>query len=215
MTSRLAAWLTLVAAYTALAYVSRATSGNPPDDLLYHYSTAVAGLAQYIVLLSIVLWITRGPAQRDLLALRPPTSLRRAAWLSLAVIGVVYAMTLLLEPFLHAGEEQGMTPASWEPDRARAYALNFAVIAVIAPIVEELMFRGAGYSLLVPFGQAIAIAVVGVSFGLIHGLVYGFVILAAFGAALAWLRAKTHSVYPCMAVHALFNSIALVIVVTT
>jgi membrane protease YdiL (CAAX protease family) len=215
MTSRLAAWLALVGAYTVLAYLSRAASGNPPDDLLYRYSTAVAGLAQYIVLLAIVLWITRGPAQRDLLALRRPRSWWHAAGLSLAVIVAIYAMTLLLEPFLHAGKEQGLTPPSWDPDRAGAYAANFAVIALVTPIVEELMFRGAGYSLLVPFGQGVAIAVVGLTFGLVHGLVHGLVILAAFGAGLAWLRAKTDSVYPCMAVHALFNSIALVIVVTT
>ena len=77
------------------------------------------------------------------------------------------------------------------------------------------MFRGAGYSLLAPFGQAIAIAVVGLTFGLVHGLVHGLVMLAAFGAGLAWLRAKTLSVYPCMAVHALFNTVTLVYVVTT
>lgn len=215
MTSRLAAWLTLVSGYTVLAYVSRGTGGDLPDDLLYRYSTAVAGLVQYAVVIAIVLWITRGPARRDLLALRPPRSWSRAVGFSLALIVAIYAMTLLLEPFLHAGDEQGLAPTSWDPDRAGAYAVNFAVIAVVTPIVEELMFRGAGYSLLVPFGQAIAIAVVGLTFGLVHGLVHGLVILTAFGAGLAWLRAKTDSVYPCIAVHALFNSIALVVVVTT
>jgi membrane protease YdiL (CAAX protease family) len=215
MASRLAAWLTLVGAYTMLAYAGRVWGGHPPDDLLYRYSTAVAGLAQYAIVMAIVLWITHGPGQRDLLALRPPKSWWRAAGLSLAVIVAIYALTALVEPFLHAGAEQGLTPPNWDPDRAGAYAVNFAVIAVVTPVVEELMFRGAGYSLLIPFGQAVAIAVVGLTFGLVHGLVAGLLILTAFGAGLAWLRAKTRSVYPCIAVHALFNSIALVVAVTT
>ena len=215
MTSRLAAWLTLVGAYTALAYAGRAAGGDPPDDLLYRYSTAVAGLVQYAIVMVVILWITRGPGRRDLLALRSPVSWWRAGGLALAVTVGILVLTMVLEQYLHGGEEQGLTPPSWEPDRAGAYAVNFAVIALVTPVVEELMFRGAGYSLLVPFGQAVAIAVVGVTFGLVHGLVAGLLVLSTFGAGLAWLRAKTRSVYPCIAVHALFNSVALVVAVTT
>ena len=76
------------------------------------------------------------------------------------------------------------------------------------------MFRGAGYSLLARFGQIVAILVVGVTFGLVHGLIEALVVLAAFGIGLAWLRARTDSVYPCMAVHALFNAVALIVAVT-
>lgn len=215
MSRRLVVWLALVGAYSLLAYASRASGGDLPDDLLYRYSTAIAGVVQYGIVLAIVLWITRGPDQRDLLALRPPSSWPRAAGLSLVVIGGVYLLTGVLEPFLHAAEEQGLTPDQWQPDRATAFAVNFVVIALVAPTVEELMFRGAGYSLLVPFGQALAIVAVGVLFGLVHGLVAGFVILAAFGAGLAWLRARTSSVYPCIAVHSLFNGVALIVSVTT
>jgi membrane protease YdiL (CAAX protease family) len=215
MTARLVAWLAFVGAFIALAYASRAAGGEPDDDVLYEYGTAVAGLVQYAIVLAIVLWITRGPQQRDLLALRAPRSWRGAIGWSLVVIVGIYVVTAALEPFLHAGEEQGLTPPGWDPDRAGAYAANFALIAGVTPVVEELMFRGAGYSLLVRFGQAVAIIVVGVTFGLVHGLVYGLAILTTFGIGLAWLRAKTASVYPCIAVHSLFNSIALVVAVTT
>ncbi|MGZ4403697.1 MAG: CPBP family glutamic-type intramembrane protease [Gaiellaceae bacterium] len=39
--------------------------------------------------------------------------------------------------------------------------------------------------------------------------------LVPFGAALAWLRDRTTSVYPGVIVHGLFNGIALVVSVTT
>ena len=80
----------------------------------------------------------------------------------------------------------------------------------MAPIVEELMFRGLGYSLLVPFGVVPAILIVGVTFALAHGLLNAFPALAVFGCALAWLRMKTTSVYPGMIVHGTFNALALI-----
>ena len=215
MTGRLAAWLLLIAAYVALAYGTRASEGDPPDDVLYRYSTAVGAFVQYAITLAIVLWITRGPDRRDLLGLRSPLSWGGAVGTSLLVIVGTYAMMAGLEPYLHAGDEQGLTPPGWESHRAGAYAANFAVIAIVAPIVEELMFRGAGYALLLPFGAMVAIFGTGIAFGLVHGLVYGFVILALFGVGLAWLRRRTQSVYPCMAVHSLFNAVALVVAVTT
>src|SRR5262245_14076653 len=214
MTGRLIAWLVFVGAFIAIAYSSRAAGGEPDEDVLYKYGTAVAGLVQYAIVLLIVLWITRGPQQRDLLALRAPRSWGAAMGWSLLVLFAIYVVSAVAEPFLDPGEEQGLTPDSWEPAHARAYAVNFVVIAGVAPIVEELMFRGAGYSLLARFGRIVAIVVTGVSFGLIHGLVEGLLILAAFGIGLAWLRAKTASVYPCIAVHSLFNAIALVVAVT-
>jgi membrane protease YdiL (CAAX protease family) len=215
MNPRLVAWLGVVTVYAALAYSARAASGKPDDDVLYQYSTALGGVIQYAIMLAIVLLLTKGLDRRQVLALGRPRSWWRAAGLAIVTIVGIYVFTTALDPFLHAGEEQGYTPPSWEPAHADAYAVNFVVIAVIAPIVEELMFRGVGFSLLARYGSLVAIAVVGIAFGLVHGLVYGFVILAAFGAGLAWLRAKTGSLYPCVAVHATFNAVALVVAVTT
>jgi uncharacterized protein len=80
--------------------------------------------------------------------------------------------------------------------------------------VEELTFRGLGYSLLAPLGEWPAILTVGLLFGLAHGLVLSLPIIAAFGCVLAWIRANTDSVFPGMVLHATFNLIALVAAVT-
>jgi membrane protease YdiL (CAAX protease family) len=95
------------------------------------------------------------------------------------------------------------------------FVANFIVVAVVAPIVEELTFRGAGYSLLERWGRWFAIVAVGLLFGLAHGLIEALPILAVFGCALAWLRSRTRSVYPGMLVHAAFNAIALIVAVST
>ena len=122
-------------------------------------------------------------------------------------------LSAVLTPLLHPGREQGYTPPHWEPRHAAAYVANGVVIAVFAPIVEELTFRGLGFSLLQPLGATGAILLVGISFGIWHGLVEALPLLAAFGAGLAYLRSRVDSVYPGMVVHGLFNAVSLTIAV--
>ena len=214
VTARLVAWLVFVGAFIAVAYVGRASAGKPDEDVLYRYDTAVGILIQSVIVLAIVLWITRGPMQRDLLGLRAPRSWSGAVGWSIALVVAILVIIPILESQLHGGEEQGLAPDGWDPDRAQQYLVNAVLIAGVTPVVEELMFRGAGYSLLARFGQVVAILVVGVTFGLVHGLVYGLAALTVFGIGLAWLRAKTESVYPCIVIHCLFNTVALVVAVT-
>jgi hypothetical protein len=107
------------------------------------------------------------------------------------------------------GKEQGLTPTHWEPAHAGAFAANLVLFALVAPLVEELTFRGLGQSLLRFLGRWPSIALTGISFGLAHGLVEALLVLVPFGIALAWLRDRTRSVYPGMVVHGLFNALAL------
>src|SRR5262249_59199508 len=92
------------------------------------------------------------------------------------------------------------------------FAANFVLFALVAPFVEELTFRGSGQSLLRFLGRWPSIVLVGIAFGLAHGLVEALLVLVPFGIALAWLRDRTDSVVPGMAVHALFNATALVLI---
>ena len=210
---RLTAWITLVGLLAVLGYASRAAGGKPPKDAAYQYSTAVAGFVQYAIILAVVLAITR--PEWGLLALRRPSSLRRVLSTALLVFVAVYATSGIVSAYSDPGREQGLTPDHWDSHRAVQYAVNFVVFVVVAPAVEELTFRGLGYSLLEPLGRVGAVLWVGVAFGLAHGLVEGLPILIVFGAGLALIRARTTSVYPGMVVHATFNAIALIVSVTT
>jgi membrane protease YdiL (CAAX protease family) len=207
--SPLAAWTTFVVAFASLSYAVRFTEGKPNKDVLYQWSTVANSLIQYAVIALIVYGIAGLGNRRRLLALRRPTSW----WLALRIgVGIGIGMTILtaaLGPLLHPGREQGVTPDVWEPKHAAAYVANGVVICIVAPIVEELAFRGLGYSLLEPFGRWTAILSVGIAFGLYHGLVEALPELALFGCALAWLRSRTGSVYPGMLAHATFNTIGL------
>jgi membrane protease YdiL (CAAX protease family) len=113
-------------------------------------------------------------------------------------------------PLEDPGQEQGLTPTRWEPAHAGAFAANLVLFCIVAPVVEETLFRGVGQSLLRErFGPRAAIVLVGLAFGAWHGLLYALLILVPFGWALAYLRERTNSVYPGMVVHAIFNGAAI------
>lgn len=213
MRSPLAAWTAFVLAFTSLSYASRFTEGKPPRDLLYQWSTVIGNLIQFAIIGLIVYAIAGLGNRRQLLALRRPTSWGLAAGIGVGIGIGMLILSFLLNPVLHPGQEQGVTPDHWEPNHAAAYVANGIVIVIVAPIIEELTFRGLGYSLLVPFGRWTAIVLVGLAFGFAHGLVNAFALLAAFGGGLAYLRSRVDSVYPGMIVHGLFNALALTLAV--
>jgi membrane protease YdiL (CAAX protease family) len=211
---RLAWWTLLVGVLAALAYASRASGGKPPENALYQWGTAISAAILYAIVLGLVLWIAKGAPARRLLALRQPRSWPKALGLALAVFIGIIVVGAALDPFLNAGKEQGLTPSGWDSSRAAAFAANAVVVAVLAPIVEELTYRGLGFGVLRPYGEAAAIVGVGIAFGLAHGLVEGLVILSLFGMGLAFLRSRSDSVYPPMLLHAAFNGFALAVSVT-
>ena len=215
LTGRLKAWAFLVGALALLAYGSRAAGGKPPKNAVYHWDLAVGGIVEYAIVLGVVLAIASGGGIRRLLALRRPVSWGRAIGLSIVVLIVIYVVALSLDSVLHAGREQGLTPDAWDSRRAGAFVANFIVIGLLAPVAEELTFRGLGYSLLERYGRWVAIVIVGIAFGLAHGLIEALPILVVFGSCLAWLRVRTQSVFPGMLLHATFNSIALIAAVST
>jgi membrane protease YdiL (CAAX protease family) len=219
MRARLLCWTGLVVVIAGLNYGSRfsgsGTSSNA-RNAVYSYSTFAGGLIVYVFWLGIVLAIAID--RWDLLVLRRPRSWSRAAGLAVSAVVAIYlfeAIVSLIPLPQSPGKEQGLTPTHWEPAHAGAFAANVVLFALVAPIVEELTFRGLGQSLLAFLGRWPAIVLTGLAFGAAHGLVEALLILVPFGIALAWLRDRTRSVYPGIVVHGLFNGIALAAAVLT
>jgi membrane protease YdiL (CAAX protease family) len=213
---RLVGWFVLVGLLATLSYAANLSeAGDPPNDLLYRWSTAVAGVVQYAIILVVVLLLARGLPRETALGLRRPASWPRALGLVLAGYVVILAIAYVLDLVLQAGEEQGLVPEEWEPSRAAPFVANFLVVAIVAPVVEELTYRGLGYGAIrAAWGSAAAVVVTSLAFGLAHGLVVALPVLTLFGVVLALVRARTESVYPPIVLHAAFNGIALLAAVT-
>jgi membrane protease YdiL (CAAX protease family) len=219
--TRLAFWILFVAAIAGANYYGRFSGGSgvsrgSSQQEVYSYSTFAGGTILYAVWLGIILLVVVD--RFDLLALRAPRRWRRALGLGLAVVVGIYVWEIVVSALplpQSPGKEQGITNVPWEPAHAGAFAANFVLFAVVAPFVEELTFRGSGQSLLRFLGRTPSILLVGIAFGVAHGLVEALLVLIPFGIALAWLRDRTGSVVPGMLVHALFNGAALALIVVS
>lgn len=213
---RLVAWLCFVGLFATLqyaAYFSADTEERIPEDFLYRYSSAVFGVVQFAIMLGIALLIAVGLPKRRLFALRRPRSWWVAAGVAAGTLVGIYALSAALSVFLDPGAEQGLLPDKWDPDRAGQYAANFVVVAGLVPVIEELLFRGLGFTLLRQrYGEGLAIVGSAVLFATAHGLVEAFPVIAAFGVGLGILRSRTGSVFPGMLVHSAFNTIAMLAV---
>jgi membrane protease YdiL (CAAX protease family) len=213
---RLGCWTLLIGAVAALNYAAYGSNVHATGEEIYSWSSFADGIVFYGLILGLVVLIAI--ERWDLFALRAPRTAARAAWVALTVIVsiVVWEFVVTILPFEDPGKEQGLTPKHWEPAHASAFAANVLLFCVVAPVVEELTFRGVGQSLLRErFGVAPAIVLVGIAFGAWHGLLIALLILIPFGSALAYLRERTDSVLPGMVVHALFNAAAIAVAVSS
>lgn len=211
----LVGWSAFILAFATLQYAGRFASDDQPAGLAYRWETSVAAFISSAIVLGIAMLLAYRRGFREAFALRPPRSWGTALGISGAIILAMLLVSSALAPVLDPEEEQGLVPTSWEPDRLPQFAAFAVAVTIVAPIVEELMFRGVGYTLLEPFGEWTAILGVGLAFGLVHGLVEGFLIIFAFGVGLAYLRSRTKSIYPCVLLHSAFNAAALVLGLTT
>ena len=206
---RLVAWLAFVLVISAIGYAGQAAGSELDEDFVYRYSAAILGIIQFAIFFGVLLLLVLGLPKRELFGLHRPISWPRAIVYVVGGLVAIFALSGALSPFLDAGEEQGIVPEEWDPDRIGAYLAFGAVATFVAPVVEELTFRGIGFALLAPYGPWVAIITTGILFGAWHGLIVALPILAGFGIVLGWVRHATGSVYPCIALHAIFNGIAI------
>jgi membrane protease YdiL (CAAX protease family) len=94
----------------------------------------------------------------------------------------------------------------------------FAVMAIVvlAPIAEEIFFRGFFFAgLRTRWSLWPSALLSGAIFGLVHAPTgpTAAIPLAGLGVGLAWLYNKTGSIYPCMFAHFLNNAIAISVVI--
>jgi len=207
LSGRLVAWLAFVALLAIVNWAGRLAGGPPPKNAAYRWDVAVSSAIQFAFMLLIIALIARGAW--ELLALRRPRRWLSALGTAVVVLVIVNIVSAALDPFLHAGREQGLTPTRWEPSHAPQFAVFAFAVVVLAPLTEELAFRGLGYGLLRPFG--LAPPIVGSSFlwALAHGLLDALPVITILGIGLAWLRYRQGSTIPGMILHGTFNGIAL------
>ena len=98
-----------------------------------------------------------------------------------------------------------------QPESVFGYILLIIAIAIIAPIGEELLFRGFLQQFLEQHWKDItrAILITSLFFSIIHMNPYWFIQIYILGIMLGFLSWKTNSIFPPLILHALNNGTAL------
>jgi membrane protease YdiL (CAAX protease family) len=138
--------------------------------------------------------------------LRPPRGGWRAAagWVVLLLLAFLLA-SVIWSALVNVQREKVLETLGADLPSA-------ALICVVAPMCEEMLFRGYIFTALRNWrGTSVAAVIDGVLFGAVHAgsaPVLDLVPLALLGLGLCLLYRRTRSLYPGMAAHSLNNSIA-------
>ena len=172
--------------------------------------TVFQNVALFVAALLFARTISRPRAQD--FGLHAPRRRKRAIGLLLAVWGVFFFFAAVWALALDLDEQSDLP----EVLGAHLSTLNLLIVTflvcVVAPVGEELFFRGFFFGALRNWRGAWPAAIItGLTFGAIHAgsaPIGQLVPLAVFGVGLCMLYHWTGSLYPPIALHALNNAIA-------
>jgi hypothetical protein len=129
-----------------------------------------------------------------------------------AVLGAFWLASGILVAIFGEPPEQEITEEIKSEDGALALAGYVGITCLIAPIAEEVFFRGFLFPVLrARAGVAWGVVITGALFSLVHALgspIEALIVLFVLGAGLCLLYLRTGSLLPCIGLHALNNAIS-------
>jgi CAAX protease family protein len=146
------------------------------------------------------------------LGLRPPrVGWRSAAGMIVLLIVAFLLLNVIWQELFSPGKEKILEQLG-SNENAALLLLSAGLTCVVAPISEEILFRGFIFTALRNWrGTFPAALITGLLFGAVHAgsaPLLDLVPLAALGFGLCLLYRYTGSLYPCIITHSLNNSIA-------
>ena len=128
-----------------------------------------------------------------------------------ASIGIMLLIVLVI--YLLGGSNPLTTEAEQvETMTGGQLLVSIAVVVILAPIFEELFFRGLFYPpLRRSLGPTLAIIINGIIFGALHMRYLSIISLILVGMILAYVYEKTESLYAPILTHALYNGLVVMI----
>jgi membrane protease YdiL (CAAX protease family)/ferredoxin len=138
-------------------------------------------------------------------------------WWSLPLaLGVAVACWLFSVTYRVVVLAIGLQPSATEgADLSRLFGagpfsafLTVAAVAVIGPVLEELLLRGVVLrAASARFGMWAGIAVSALAFAALHASLWSLLPLTVLGVGLGWLASKSRSLWPAIFAHVVYNAV--------
>lgn len=158
----------------------------------------------------IAIRLTLGRTPREQFGLRRVENIWEAVRWAALVYAAFWLVAIVLSQIFGAPDDQQLVTDLKEEQSTAALIAWGVLICVLAPFTEELFFRGFMFTVFARrLGVVWAALLTGVVFGIGHAPAepIQLIALGAFGVGLCILYWRTKSIIPCMALHALNNSI--------
>lgn len=163
-------------------------------------------LAAFFVIGLLAVVVAVAPLGRDAI---PALGLRPANW-KYPVFGVLGTLALSIAVSQVGLEPQGMKQVIEMVREPRQLAVGLLALAVLAPIVEELVFRGLVYGWIAGRWNSLAAWLISsVLFAAAHMEPAHVILVLPLGLLFGWLRRRTDSLLPSMIAHIVNNGLAL------
>jgi membrane protease YdiL (CAAX protease family) len=214
--SRVSAWWLLGPAllFGTNFLASVLTNPTPDKNLVYSISAIVVTAIVDLLLIAYVVFavkMSKAPVA-DTLAMRR-TPLGRAIGLGALALVALIVLDKLVDPITHASKKQGIAPDHTPANTHQWIALAIAGVAlvIIAPVAEEIMFRGLSWEVMGRW----ALPGTAAFWAIAHGLPALLLPVFLAGLIIGEVRRRTDSLWPGMGVHMTTNAIALLVALLT
>ncbi len=173
----------------------------------------------YLVQVAVIVWLVRrrGGDPFSALGLREKRAWFGHTFASVGlVVGGLVVTRLVTSLYAYITRSLGLMPSATTDlttmfgANATGLVLAIAMVVVVGPLVEEAVFRGALLEgLMARFGPWPAIVVQALLFAAFHRSLWMLFPTFALGVALGWLAHTRSSLWPPIALHALYNVITV------
>ena len=179
---------------------------------------SLQALIAYVIPMVTTLVLLAGPLQGHSVTHRPLQSVRHKKWLPVAMmtgIGISFLSSLILlliQALLGLAHVQIRASELTAPSGAAAVILSAALYCIVAPVCEELLFRGLILQSLRRYGNRFAILLSSILFALLHGSIAQLPLTFLLGVALGVFALWCHSIVATIFIHAGVNALSYAVV---
>lgn len=131
------------------------------------------------------------------------------------LLNFVFTMIISVVTTLFANQGIVIPEADFSVDQTTFIAgfSMFLYMVILAPIIEEIVYRGFVLKLISPYGKTVSIVLSAFIFGFMHGNLSQFVTAFATGLVFSAVAVKTGSILPTIIMHMMNNAINFIAII--
>ncbi|MEG0615755.1 MAG: type II CAAX endopeptidase family protein, partial [Oscillospiraceae bacterium] len=190
--------------------------GFEDNALGLDWTMIISFISMYFITVPTLLLIAHFKGKRKFTSYytKPQESPARIAKMILMGMGATYTASYIFNIMFLILQNLGLkisAPVITQSSTLQMNIVTFLMIGLVAPIFEELLFRGAILSNSVKFGGWFSAIITGVYFGLAHANYQQIFFAAAMGIFASYMTMRCKSIIPATILHVVINSYTVIL----